>query len=90
MSIFTDELPDWVLNPGDGEGAKFADDGSILPPWLAHPEIKDHSIGWRMGNGEWYKDMWTTYIRSLSEEEKKEYAEKYLRPEGIYWCRAYK
>ncbi|MEV0398199.1 hypothetical protein [Polymorphospora rubra] len=32
--------------------------GRVLPPWRAYPEIERYSIGWRVGNGEWYLMVW--------------------------------
>lgn len=38
--------------------------GEFLPPWLKHPELLRGSMGWRMGYGEWYLDMWHEWAKS--------------------------
>jgi ribA/ribD-fused uncharacterized protein len=41
-----------------------------LPPWKKYPEISRYSIGWRMGYGEEYFEVFLDYLSSLSESEK--------------------
>ena len=36
--------------------------GCVRPPWVRHPEIEAGSIGWRMGYGEGWRDVWHTWL----------------------------
>lgn len=55
----------------------------MAPLWLQYPYIPDGSIGWRMGSGEYYAMQFYDWFESLTEEEQKEYDEKF--PEPICW-----
>lgn len=52
-----------------------------LPPWLAHPHIARHSLGWRMGVGEAYIQQWGAWYRGLSERGRQRIHERYPEPE---------
>ncbi|MEV0605862.1 hypothetical protein AB0I61_05730 [Polymorphospora rubra] len=43
--------------------------GRVLPPWRAYPEIERYSIGWRVGNGEWYLMVWWHWWESARMDE---------------------
>ena len=36
-------------------------DDAPPPPWVRHPEIARHSIGWRMGYGESFLEVWWAF-----------------------------
>ncbi|MFA6066767.1 MAG: hypothetical protein WC707_06320 [Candidatus Babeliaceae bacterium] len=59
----------------------------INPPWIQHPEFPPYDCFWRQSGEFWYLDVWLPYWRSLSEEEKKHYLEKWNAPEE--WLRHY-
>ena len=52
----------------------------LLPPWIVFPLYDSVTMGWRMGNGEAYMKVFTSYIDALSEEQRKTYAENYPTP----------
>ncbi len=52
----------------------------ILPKWIVFPHYSAETIGWRMGIGEAYALIAHCYYDSLSEEEKKQYRERYPIP----------
>ena len=49
----------------------------LLPPWIKYPGMPRFSIGWRMGNGESYNDMWNEWIQHLDQGQKIAYFRKY-------------
>ena len=53
----------------------------LLPPWIAFPLYSVRTIGWRMGCGEEYKNIFSCFLSSLTEEQRKEYEETYPEPE---------
>jgi len=55
----------------------------MAPEWIMYPEISESSIGWRMGYGESYRYDLYDWLETLSEEEKREYKEKFPKP--IMW-----
>lgn len=55
------------------------------PLWLMYPNIPKGSIGWRMGYGESYLMEQYRWFSKLSDEEKREYNEKF--PEPKVWER---
>ena len=57
----------------------------LLPLWLKYPEIKRYSIGWRMGYGEWYKEMWWLWAESQSHTELIKYFKKFA-PIPLEWA----
>ena len=63
-------------------------DGQMLPPWLEIPEYERFSLGWRMGGGEDYLCAFFDFYKSLSEEEREAYAQRYPEPEE--WANYYK
>jgi hypothetical protein len=59
-------------------------DGDLLPPWLKYPEIKSHSLGWRMGQGEVYMIAWYKWAEPMTLEQLVVYFKKYL-PIPLEW-----
>ncbi len=55
----------------------------LLPPWIVFPLYTVSCMGWRMGNGEEYQDVYVNFIHSLTEEEFERYNEAYPVPEYI-------
>ena len=53
----------------------------ILPPWIVFPFYPAQTIGWRMGLGESYADVFTVFLRTLPDVKKVEYMNKYPTPE---------
>jgi protein-tyrosine-phosphatase/N-acetylglutamate synthase-like GNAT family acetyltransferase len=49
----------------NGIAAELAAHGTMVPPFIKHPHIPCMSIGWRMGDGEWYLWMWSTWFNAL-------------------------
>lgn len=47
--------------------------GTLVPPWAKYPEIPRGSIGWRMGMGEWYLDMFRRWWRDLDRSARDAY-----------------
>ena len=43
--------------------------GAPEAPWVRFPEIQAMSIGWRMGGGESWLDLWRAYMRRLGSGE---------------------
>lgn len=58
-------------------------DSEILPPWIVFPHYSRHTIGWRMGIGESYKEIWGSYLRCLDGNNREKYKTKYPQPD--YW-----
>lgn len=59
------------------------DDTNMLPPWVAFPACHPFSTGWRQGAGEAYEREFIDWFRRLSNEDKKQYCDKY--PEDPTW-----
>jgi protein-tyrosine-phosphatase/N-acetylglutamate synthase-like GNAT family acetyltransferase len=49
----------------NGIAAELAAHGRMVPPFIKYPDIPCMSIGWRMGDGEWYLWMWSTWFNAL-------------------------
>lgn len=49
----------------NGIAAEIAAYGTMVPPFVKYPDIPCMSIGWRMGDGEWYLWMWSTWFNAL-------------------------
>lgn len=47
--------------------------GTMVPPFIKHPEIPMRSIGWRMGAGEWYLWMWSRWFNTLDHPARARY-----------------
>ena len=60
----------------------------MMPLWLAYPDIRRGSIGWRMGDSEDYMCEWRAWYKGLSPAGKKSYREMYPEPGG--WKGFYK
>jgi ribA/ribD-fused uncharacterized protein len=50
------------------------------PPWMRYPQIPLGSIGWRMGYGESYLFTWGDWLASLSEPDRRGYAQVFPLP----------
>ena len=53
----------------------------VLPPWIVFPHYSAMSMGWRMGDGEEYMEIYIGYINSLSDEQYEAYTNKFPTPE---------
>ena len=71
--------PDW--SP-EREAEKWRDDeGYLAPPWVALPHIPRGSIGWRMGPGEDYWQVFIDWYKGLSESDRERFRNKYPEPD---------
>jgi len=63
-------------------------DGTLLPPWKRYPEIPGGSIGWRMGPGEEYLDLWWHWSRQRTRHQLLDYFRSHtpLPVEWVYWA----
>lgn len=69
-----------MIELNDG-GVNFMMESSIYAPlWIMYPNIPNGSIGWRMGYGESYAMEQYRWFSKLSDEEKREYTEKFPMP----------
>ncbi len=64
---------------------ELAGHGTLVPPWVKHPEIPRRSLGWRMGSGEWYLWMWRRWWDGLSAEAHKEYVARWAPTAPADW-----
>jgi len=62
---------------------KFTIEHPMPPLWIMYPNITQYSMGWRMGYGEGYKWELSDWLKTLTEEEKKEY--DLMFPKPIFW-----
>lgn len=56
-----------------------------LPPWLKHPELERYSLGWRMGYGEYYRDIWWLWSESQNNADLVDYFKKFT-PIPLEWA----
>jgi hypothetical protein len=56
------------------------DDILMLPPWAAFPYYSAFTIGWRMGDGEWYLRDWVQWYDRLPDEKKLDYQHRFPAP----------
>jgi arsenate reductase len=61
--------------------AELAAHGTLVPLWIKYPEIPRHSIGWRMGSGEWYAWMFHHWWAELDDAARAAYRARWV-PEG--------
>lgn len=61
------------------------DHGTLLPPWLKHPELPRGSIGWRMGYGEWYLWMWQRWWNLLEAPARAAYVAQFIDGRPAAW-----
>ena len=54
----------------------------MAPPWIEHPHIERHSIGWRMGYGEWYVGLFCAWFGSCTPAFREDYAVRFPPPAG--------
>lgn len=62
--------------------------GDLLPPWLAFPELPRFSIGWRMGRPEDHLTNWTNWYLNLDEDKRRKYRKCYRAPWPL-WTGSY-
>lgn len=55
--------------------------GALVPLWVKYPDIPCGSIGWRMGDGEWYAWMWSRWWEGQGEDLRAAYRARW-QPEG--------
>lgn len=53
----------------------------VLPPFVVFPLYDGRTIGWRMGLGEEYMDIFLNYIYSLDDKQRRAYFLKYPVPD---------
>jgi len=56
-------------------------------PWQAFPEYKRHSMGWRMGDADGYKNKFRAWFQSLSKEDQTSFIQNNPTPDewvGFY------
>lgn len=61
----------------------------FLPPWMVFPLYSSRNLGWRMGFGEDYKEMFFDFLFSLTEEEREIYEKAYPEPDYMEGWRTY-
>ena len=66
--------------------AELAEHGTIVPPWIKHPEIPRRSMGWRMGTGEWYLETWRRWWQRLDEAARTAYRERWKPEAPAAWA----
>src|SRR5579871_6192954 len=54
QQFYRDRLPD-----------ELDDNGDLAPPWERFPTYERYTIGWRMGTGEGWLDMWRVFLDDL-------------------------
>lgn len=59
---------------------EFDADGEPHPPWLMYPNMPITSMGWRMGEGEYYNEAFGTWLQSHPREKLAAYVAKYPIP----------
>ena len=60
-------------------------DGTPRPPWVRHPELERYSLGWRMGYGESYLDLWWHWAAARSSDELTAYFWRHA-PLPVEWA----
>jgi hypothetical protein len=58
----------------------------LLPLWAVFPHYTSVTIGWRMGYGEKYKYRWHAWYRSLSDEDRRKYKQRFPAPTDEERC----
>ncbi len=58
-----------------------SDEFIMLPPWAAFPFYSAFTIGWRMGDGEWYLHEWFQWYDKPGPEDKMDYRNRFAVPE---------
>jgi len=61
--------------------AELAEHGTLVPLWIKRPDIPRYSIGWRMGDGEWYAWMFHHWWTELDDAARSAYRARWV-PEG--------
>lgn len=52
----------------------------LPPPWIKFPSMDPFSIGWRMGAGEDYKFKFNDWLKTLSQDEQRQYQQLFIEP----------
>jgi protein-tyrosine-phosphatase/N-acetylglutamate synthase-like GNAT family acetyltransferase len=70
-----------------GVAAELAAHGTLVPPWIKHPDLPRRSLGWRMGAGEWYLDVWRHWWQGVDEAGRAAYRARWPAPDawGNWW-----
>ncbi|WP_127750596.1 hypothetical protein [Parasedimentitalea marina] len=55
----------------------------LRPMWVEYPHLPRCSMGWRMGGGEDYRDIFYEWYQSQTHEKRHEYRE--IHPEPVGW-----
>lgn len=57
----------------------------LLPPWKVFddPNYEEGSLGWRMGVGEEYMEIFGNWYNKLSQERKESYKKRHKNPWGL-------
>ena len=55
--------------------------GTLVPPWERYPDLPRRSLGWRMGDGEWYLWMWGRWWKRLDAEARAAYRARWPAPD---------
>ncbi|WP_019011150.1 hypothetical protein [Deinococcus aquatilis] len=42
--------------------------GDLAPPWARFPDYERHTIGWRMGEGEDWIELWSAFLEQLPQD----------------------
>jgi hypothetical protein len=56
--------------------------GEVRPPWEYNPDIDPYSIGWRMGDGEFHREIFSNWWdrTGWNEDQKLEYFRRHRPP----------
>lgn len=71
----------------DPEISTFDPNGIMVPPWVKYPNLPKGSMGWRMGQGEWYIEDFYRWYYSNPRKRRVEIMSTYKEPEewkGFY------
>lgn len=72
----------------DPEIPTFDDQGIMVPPWIKYPNLPKGSMGWRMGEGEWYLGEFLNWYYANPRKKRVEIMNKYREPKE--WSGFYK
>ena len=60
--------------------------GIMVPPWIKYPNLPFGSLGWRMGDGEFYYGCFATWYQSQPKQVRQSTREKYPEPNEWHDC----
>lgn len=90
IKAFNDAFPEYntVLNEYMSLIRKRTEDHIPLPPFIVFPTYTPVTMGWRMGYGEDYEDIWTKAVLPLTKnDELEKYYSQYDYPK--WWAEGY-